>query len=209
MNLMIYFPGSPDTVNEILSPAEYNFTIFYAMPLPWQLKSKEKSIGLFSSAETRTLLKHFQVLWEADQSNKKKFNNNMQSHTDDRKRGYKGESPKSSKRARGNGNNSNNNRRNKTNDNENDSNKAKIPCKYHNGLHDWKDCFGNKSGKNFKPEFTLPEIGKWQPKQSMPRRNNNERNTNDAHHIDTDEAAKQSSNSDSPPRLSQEHSNHH
>ena len=40
------------------------------------------------------------------------------------------------------------------------------PCKYHNGSHDWKYCFGNPSGPNYRPNYKLPAL-KDGPKDAM------------------------------------------
>lgn len=39
-----------------------------------------------------------------------------------------------------------------------DQPKIENPCKYHNGAHDWKYCFGNPSGPNFRPTYVLPKL---------------------------------------------------
>jgi hypothetical protein len=182
---MTLFPGAPNDTDSILGGEELAYTIFYAMPTAHQQKWKEKGIGAFSSAPIKRLLKHFQVLWEVDQENKGRLNDHLQSHNDDRKRGYKGrDPPASNKSARKGGFKPAANRERNGNSNvktDRDHGKMKNPCEYHNGVHPWADCFGNKNGKNYKEGFKLPEKGKWQPK---PRRENG----GDAHHIHESQA---------------------
>ena len=39
-----------------------------------------------------------------------------------------------------------------------DQPKIENPCKYHNGSHDWKYCFGNAQGPNYRPTYVLPTL---------------------------------------------------
>jgi hypothetical protein len=181
---MMLFPGAPDDTDSILGGEELAYTIFYAMPTAHQQKWKEKGIGAFSSAPIKTLLKHFQNLWEIDQENKTKFVDHMQSHSDDRKRGCKGKEPPG-KRARGNGTSKPPANRDRSNNGKNDSNRSKMknPCEYHNGMHPWSECFGNKNGNNFKEGYKLPEKGKYKPKPRPER-------GGDTHHAHQSDASK-------------------
>jgi hypothetical protein len=113
----------------------------------WQQKWKEKGLGSFSKAPTKELLRHFQVLWESEQ-NKTMLDESMQSHSDQRKRDYKGDgSSTQGKRSRGNGGGkSNTNKSNTSKSGDHDKFKGEA-CKYHNGVHSWTACFGNTNGK--------------------------------------------------------------
>jgi hypothetical protein len=168
---MVYFPGAPDTFEEILSPQELNYTIVYAMPKPWQQKWKEKGTGSFSQAPIKDLIKHFQVLWEAESSNQGKLYDRIQDKQEDRgkrSRGNRGsgggdrQEPKKKKRGDGE----------TRKPSKASASEAKNLCKYHNGIHPWSECYGNKNGPNYKPDYRLPEIGKWKPR----------RDNDDAHH---------------------------
>lgn len=44
--------------------------------------------------------------------------------------------------------------------------KINNPCKYHNGKHDWKYCFGNPQGPNYRPGFKLPQLNDSDKKES-------------------------------------------
>jgi hypothetical protein len=81
---MTYFPTAPDTAEEIMTPEEFNYTFFYAMPSAWQQKRKEKGGTPFSQTPIKELIKHFQVLWESEQESKNKLTEQIQYHTDDR-----------------------------------------------------------------------------------------------------------------------------
>lgn len=39
-------------------------------------------------------------------------------------------------------------------------------CRYHPGQHDWKDCFGNKNGNNYKESYVLPPLPENRNKQN-------------------------------------------
>jgi hypothetical protein len=102
---MTFFPGAPAMAENILDGEELAYTIFYAMATAHQQKWKEKGVGAFSNALIKTLLKHFQILWELDRENKGKLNNHLEASVDDRKRGFKSKAPSGStpnKRPRGN-----------------------------------------------------------------------------------------------------------
>jgi hypothetical protein len=154
------------------------------------------------------------VLWEAEQVNKGKLNEGLQSQSEYRKRGYKGGFPKSNKRSRNGGgfqkgNGKGGNGRNTPGDNDDKSkhahkDKNKNPCKFHNGIHPWAECFGNKNGKNYKEGFVLPEMGKWTPKAN--RHDNGRHDSGDAHHADTHRASqKNNTPQDTPPTNSESH----
>jgi hypothetical protein len=173
---MVYFPGAPDTIEEIMSPQELNYTFFYAMPKPWQQKWKEKGAGSFSQAPIKDLIKHFQVLWEAEGSNQGKLHDRIRDKQDDRQP-FKPGKRRGENRGIGGGNSQEHKRTKRGNDDSRKpakaaSSEATNPCKYHDGIHPWSECFGNKNGTNYKPDFKLPEMGKWKPR----------RDNDDAHH---------------------------
>jgi hypothetical protein len=138
---MVYFPSAPNTREAIMTAEEYNYILFYAMPPAWQQKYYEKTNISFSQIPVKDLISHFQVLWEADQSNKIKYDEKVDTFSTDRKRGYQGDhNSNRNKRHRGrNGNNkpasnNNNNNRNRMDPSKNGNHNPKSAknngCKY-------------------------------------------------------------------------------
>jgi hypothetical protein len=158
---MTYFPSAPNSREEIMTAEEYNYAFFYAMPPAWQQKWHEKTTTPFSQTDIQELIRHFQVLWQFDEANHREYEAHMNAHSNKRKRGYKGDY-KSTHAKRDSTNNGS----------MQDDDGTHNPCKYHDGNHTWANCFGNKNGRNYNPDFVLPEIGQWKPK----RRNNNDYN---------------------------------
>ena len=62
-------------------------------------------------------------------------------------------------------------------------------CRYHPGHHDWKDCFGNKNGPNFKETYVLPPLPENRKNQRGKKSWNKKKSesTEDANFMDVDE----------------------
>jgi hypothetical protein len=120
----------------------------------------------------------------------------MNTHANKRKRGYNGDY-KSTHAKRDSTNHAS----------MQDDDGTHNPCKYHDGNHTWAICFGNKNGRNYNPDFVLPEIGHWKPKRrnnDHNRRNNDYNDYNDRrnsdytrHDIDEDDQSEQTNSSES------------
>ena len=137
MALMRYFPNAPD--GNIYTIMELKSLYFNMMPLAFQMHFK--AVGkMLNTTEWPALVHFFATIHAADEQKKQMDKQQKKLKTKGKHKTGKSDAQNKSKTSK----------KNKS------SGGAKKDCPFHEGMHSWWQCFGNKHGPNYKPDYKLP-----------------------------------------------------